>query len=263
MVKRKFETDDVVATPEYQLTLFGNKWDLEEVEGSVARRVLIFLFTKRLNANDVDSQLFQRIMMDTGSWLIKAQLAYKYFVDRIANNGLWSEHGVPAYFRYTRDVIEIRNNCHLAFLRAGFGPNGEFLFHPNAYISEGSYLEAAHHFAKRKGMTFPEWLPENYEAQFEDFNLKYAARGRMVDKHGEPLTDDRYIRGIGYVSDFPELVVEASSMSRDTGRDAAARAGNTGPETPEIQELRLIMNRIEQEGLTIPPDLLEKIRSLL
>lgn len=265
VVKQKNINDDVVATPEYQLTLFGNKWELEEVEGSVARRVLIFLFTKRLNPNDIDSQLFSRILMDMGSWIVKALLAYRYFVEKISNNGMWSAHGVPQYFHYTKDIIEIRNNAHLSFLREGFGPNGEFLFHPDAYISEGTYIEAFQHFTKRKGATFPEWTPEVWESQFEDFGLCYAPKGGMMDKQGEALTDDRYIRGIGYVADFPELVQEANTMAQDArgiGSSTGVPVGS-GSEGPEIQTLRQTMDTIAQKGLTIPMDLLQTMRALL
>lgn len=266
VVKQKNINDDIVAVPQYQLTLFGNKWELEEVEGSVARRVLIFLFTKRLNANDVDSQLFSRILMDMGSWLVKALLAYRYFVEKMSNNGLWSAHGVPQYFHYTKDIIEIRNNAHLSFLREGFGPNGAFLFHPDAYISEGAYLEACHHFAKRKGTTFPEWVPEVYESQFEDFHLQYAPKGGMMDRQGELMTDDRYIRGIGYMAEFPELVAEANTMAQDArgrGSSVGVPVGGSGQEVPEIQNLRLIMEQVSQKGLTIPSDLLEMMRELI
>jgi len=267
VVKQKNVNDDVVALCEHQLTLFGNNWTLEEAEGSVARRVLLFLFTKRLNPNDIDSQLFARILMDMGSLITKMLLAYDYFVQRMSNNGLWSAHGVPAYFHYTKDLIEIRNNAHLSFLREGFGPNGEFLFHPQAYISEGAYLEAAHHFAKRKGTVFPEWTPEIYESQFEDFGLSYAPKGRMMDKQGEPLTDDRYIRGIGYVCEFTELMAEAGKLAQDTrGRGAANRPRDAslpvGQEAPIIQNLREIMAQVSQKGLEIPNDLVETMRTL-
>jgi hypothetical protein len=227
--------------------------------------VLMFLFTKRLNPNDIDASLFARIIMDMGSWIVKALLAYRYFVDKMSNNGLWSEHGVPAYFRYTKDLIEIRNNVHLSFLREGFGPGGEFLFHPHAYMSEGAYLEAAHSFAKRKGTTFPEWIPEVYETQFEDFGLSYAPKGRMMDKHGDPLTDDRYIRGIGYMNEFSELVKHSNRLAQDLHRGASSD-GNVrtkeGPEAPAVQSLREAMNEIQQKGLEVPHDLVEKMRTL-
>lgn len=267
VVKRKNINDDVVALCEYQLTLFGNKWELEEVEGSVARRVLMFMFTKRLNPDDIDSQLFARIIMDMGSWIVKALLAYRYFVEKMSNNGMWSAHGVPAYFHYTKDLIELRNNVHLSFLREGFGPSGEFLFHSRAYISEGAYIEAAKAFAARKGMEFPEWTPEVYESQFEDFGLSYAEKGRMTDNHGEPLTDDRYIRGIGYAQEFPDLLREANQQAEAAKiRRSAGRRGQStvppGQESPEIQNLRNIMAAISQNGLVVPTDLIEKMRAL-
>ena len=265
VVKQKHVNDDVVATPEYQLTMFGNQWKLEEVEGSVARRVLIFLFTKRLNPNDIDNMLFQRNLMDIGSWLMKALLAYRYFLEKITNNGMWSAHGVPQYFHYTKDVIEIRNNAHLSFLREGFGPNGQLLFHPDAYISEGMYIEAFQQFTKRKGATFPEWTPEVWETQFDDFGLRYASKGGMSDKHGGVLTDDRYIRGIGYACDFPELMEEADTMAHDS-RGAGSSTGvptGSGTECPEIQALRDTIKVIAEKGLTIPIDLLQQMRELL
>lgn len=269
VIKRKNIREDVVALCEYQLTLFGNKWELEEVEGSVARRVLMFLFTKRLDRDDIDSQLFARILMDMGSWIIKALLAYKYFVERMSNNGLWSTHGVPAYFHYTKDLIEIRNNVHLSFLREGFGPNGEFFFHPRAFISEGMYLEAAHHFAARKGMTFPEWVPEIYESAFEDYGLCYVEKGKMTDNMGTKLTDDKYIRGIGYVSDFPALAKEADDLERGTRNSdtlanaQATEADNRQTELPIIQHLRENLKGIQDNGIEVPHDLLQQMRLLL
>ena len=266
VVKRKNIDADVVATPSYQLTLFGNKWELQEVEGSVARRVLLFLFTKRLNPNDVDSQLFSRILMDIGTWLVKVQLAYRWFVEKMGSNGLWSAHGVPQYFHYTKDLIEIRNNVHLSFLREGFGPNGEFLFHPNAYISEGAYLDAAQHYAKRKGTVFPEWVPEMYETQFEDFGLHYAPKGGMVGKDGEHLTDDRYICGIGYAQEFPELLEEAGRLAQDTQKGTTSRVRDATlsneQEVPAIQNLRDAINEIRDKGLNVPHDLLDQLRAI-
>ena len=242
--------------------MFGNQWELEEVEGSVARRVLMFLFSKRLNQNDIDALLFARITMDIGPLILKWMYAYQYFIDRIKNLGLWSEHGVPEYFHYTKELIEIRNNVLLSFLQEGFGPKGEFIFHAQAYMTEGDFLDAGHQYAKRKGLTFPEWKQEVYQSQFEDFGLTYAPKGRMMDSHGNLLTDDRYIRGIGYKSEFSDLNVDDTNSSARNARRRTQTQVPRGQEAPTIQSLREVMSQIKQKGFEIPMDLIEQMRVL-
>lgn len=253
VVKRKNIGKDVVRIPEYQLTLIGNKWQLEEVEGSVARRVLMFLFTKRLSPEMIDPLMFRRIMMDIGAYLIKVQLSYAYFANRMTSNGLWSSYGVPQYFHYTKELVEVQNNLHLSFLRDGYGTLGEFIFHPNAYISEKSYLESFETYVKRKGMAFPEWTSEIYKTEFEDFKLHYVEKGKMVDQHGDRLTDGRYIRGIGFADEFSHLKAdEADPETNQTGQS----------DVYIVRQFEDLLGQIEKDKIRITYGLVERLQQV-
>lgn len=106
--------------------------------GNVSRRMLIFLFSKVVRT--VDTNLFDKCMLEMGSFMKKCVACYHDMVGSFGGRGIWDRGVLPEYFHNTKRQMQAETNPLQAFLQSehctvGAGEHSDFNNFRVVYIS--------------------------------------------------------------------------------------------------------------------------------
>ena len=97
--------------------------------GSIARRLMIFAFLKKVPQSQLDPFLWKKIKNNIPNILRKCNLAYLEAINHYAKRNIWDI--LPSYFRFRREELSEKTNPLKQFLKS---PG--IIYKPNCYISE-------------------------------------------------------------------------------------------------------------------------------
>ena len=109
--------------------------------GSIARRLIIFAFNKKVPRSQLDPQLWNKIKLNIPNILRKCNLAYLDAVNKYASKNIWDI--LPNYFRIKQQEISEQTNELKKFLKSQTVVYGK-----NYYISERELNENFQAFLK-------------------------------------------------------------------------------------------------------------------
>lgn len=168
--------------------------------GSIARRLIIFAFNKKVPRSKLDPQLWNRIKKNIPNILRKCNLAYLDAVNKYASKNIWDI--LPNYFRIKQQEISEQTNELKKFLK---GPR--VVYGKNYYISEKELKEHFLAFLKDNRKTFnysPDKLNEPFQTLEEEYNSEIKltkidrrlAKFKTLENDSFPNKRGDWIRGM-------------------------------------------------------------------
>ena len=169
--------------------------------GSIARRIIIFAFNKKVPRSELDPRLWDKIKENIPQILRKCNLAYLDAVNKYSSKNIW--HVLPSYFRFRQEEISEQTNILKKFLKSPGVVYGK-----DYYISEEE-LKAyfMEYLSKEKNTRFQysidklnepfQILEEEYNTEIKD--VKIDRRKSWFKKLQNDKFKDRkgvWIRGI-------------------------------------------------------------------
>jgi hypothetical protein len=148
---------------------------LSDSNGSIARRFLQFIFSRKIPDNMKDLNLDDKLFANLPMTMHKCNMAYIEFRERVGSDDIWNH--VPDYFKRQRDNIK-KQNAIYSFLSSDklkFGP--EFKCEFNSFsIAYKHYCKELCSSNKFKSLTKMDTI-----GPFQDHNEKFGTNIKVVD----------------------------------------------------------------------------------
>lgn len=184
------------------LFFVGNELpDWRDASGSMARRLMLFVFRKRIT--DVDTELFTRMQTNTALFLLRIIVSYRQAVVLYGKIGIWGrrsdgEYILPAQLRKFRDDMVHAVQPLMNYLnRSGQFINCRDFFNKEPtdfYIPETVVRDGFRKWCKDSSIDCPPWNEDLWHVTFEDAGIERRHEAR--DWEGD-LVNDFFLFGIG------------------------------------------------------------------
>ena len=141
--------------------------------GSMTRRLVIFPFSKRVNKNDTDTHLSQKLKNEMCNVIVKCNRAYLEAVSKYGKKNIWSQ--LPSCFLETQEMLAEQTNSMQHFMASGKLIFGETIYCPESLFKD-KFMEHCreNNFLKQK------FLPDFYSGPFDDFSNRYKIEIKIV-----------------------------------------------------------------------------------
>ena len=186
------------------LFFVGNELpDWRDASGSMARRLMLFVFRKRIT--EVDTGLFDRMQANTAAFLLRITVSYRQAVILYGDTGIWgrkdNEFILPAQLRKFRDDMVHAVQPLMNYLNR----SGQFMIcrdfmdkEPgDYYIPESVVRDGFKKWCKDSSIESPAWNEDLWHVTFEDSGIE--RRHDTRDWEGD-LVSDFFLFGIGLAS---------------------------------------------------------------
>ena len=183
------------------LFFVGNELpDWRDASGSMARRLMLFVFRKRIM--DVDTGLAERMQANTAAFLLRIVVSYRQAVILYGDSGIWGkkdgEYILPAQLRKFRDDMVHAVQPLMNYLNR----SGQFVLcrdlldqqHLDYYIPETVIRDGFRKWCKDSSIESPPWNEDLWHITFEDAGI--ARRHDTRDWDGDSISDF-FLFGIG------------------------------------------------------------------
>ena len=176
------------------LFFVGNELpDWRDASGSMARRLMLFVFRKRIT--EVDTGMAERMQKNTAAFLLRIIISYRQAVIQYGDSGIWGkkdgEHIIPAQLRKFREdmVHAVQPLMHYLNRSGQFAVCRDFLDRDpnNFYIPESVVRDGFKKWCKDSSIDSPPWNEDLWLVTFEDsgINRRYDTR----DWEGDEVSD--------------------------------------------------------------------------
>jgi hypothetical protein len=137
--------------------------------GSIARRILVFMFNKKVRKGD--TQLGNKLRGEIGYIIQACNRAYLEAVNKYGSEDIWNI--VPEYFRKTRDELMESTNA-----LAGFLGSDRVIRDPEKklFVREGNFIEAFNNYCRDMNIPKQRWNGQYCMGPFSEFGVE-------VDRH--------------------------------------------------------------------------------
>jgi hypothetical protein len=194
----KFQVPGIMAGNENP----GGQAGMADKAGSLARRLLIFLYSKRVPKNMSDPKLPQKLQSELGNLLLKCNRAYLEFVHLNGDKDIWRI--VPTYFLETQKDFSKDSNMIVAFLSSN-----RITFDPAQYCPLSKFQSEFRDFCISNGMSRQniQFTNESLVAALADLSfdknirlhLDKARSRKTWPLHSTNTIEDCYIEGLNIV----------------------------------------------------------------
>ncbi len=162
--------------------------------GSISRRLLVFLFNKKVAANKSDTQLAHKLKKEISTILPLCIRAYLDAVNRYGESDIWNV--VPKYFRDSRDEMAETTNALVHFLnsdRVVYNDDKDDV-DPNKYVKESVFIDVFNSHCKEMNIGKTKWGRQYYIGPFQ-------SRGLTTEKDRKkyPRTEDGAMSTSNYI----------------------------------------------------------------
>jgi len=142
----------------------------EDQQGSIVRRIVLFLFTKAVT--NVDTLIPAKLLDEMPALLLKCNKAYLQAVREVQSRSIWSV--LPQYFHTTRDEMAQVVNSMRGFLASDAVQLGTDLFCPISTVRG----EWAKFIADLNIRPKPTWNSDLYTGPMESKGLSVVTQNR-------------------------------------------------------------------------------------
>jgi len=115
--------------------------------GSMSRRLLIFLFSERVQKTD--TRLVEKCKDQLGALLIKCVLSYLLVVKKFGNVGIWTPGVLPKFFHSNKEQLMMRSDPVAAFVKE----SNMVTIREGATVNERNLAAAYGQFVEERGFT--------------------------------------------------------------------------------------------------------------
>ena len=166
-VKNQTATSKVWNIPAF---LAGNEVpQFSDNAGSISRRLLVFMFTKRVTKGD--TQLGRKLERELGHILHACNRAYLEAVNTHGSSDVWNV--IPQEFKDSRDEMAETTNQLMNFLKSE-----RVILGPDLYTRERTFVESFNDHCKEANLGKARWTPQYCMGPFETFGLKIKKNAR-------------------------------------------------------------------------------------
>lgn len=164
--------------------------------GSIARRLIIFAFNKKVPKSKVDPRLWKKLKDNIPNILRKCNLAYLDAINKYGSKNIWEV--LPEYFRKRQNELSEQTNELKKFLKTPI-----IIYNKNYYISERELIQKFNEYLKENNKRYvytTEKLCEPFQTLEEEYNteisiVKIDRRKRKYKKILDNNDDFKGFRG--------------------------------------------------------------------
>lgn len=158
----------------------------QDNQGSVARRLPIFLFKNKVTNGD--ARLGQKLENTISNILYKCNRAYLEAVNKFGNVIIWTI--LPDYFKETTKIMSEQTNSLIHFLNSD-----RLRFDPELYCPQQKFVQVFKEYCSEHNFRKCPFRKDYYEGPFEDYKL-YVKRVKKFDKDENRMRTQNWIFGI-------------------------------------------------------------------
>ena len=176
------------------LFFVGNELpDWRDASGSMARRLMLFVFRKRIT--EVDPGIAERMQKNTAAFLLRIIISYRQAVIQYGDSGIWGskdgEYIIPLQLRKFRDDMVHAVQPLMNYLNR----SGQFTVcqnfpgrnHNDYYIPESVIRDGFKKWCKDSSIDSPPWNEDLWLVPFEDSGI--SRRHDTLDWEGDEVSD--------------------------------------------------------------------------
>lgn len=182
----------------------------QDNSGSIARRLIIFGFNKKVPTSQLDPELWNKIKENLPNLLRKCNLAYLDAVNKWHKKNIWSI--LPQYFTNRQKELSEQTNDLMKFLRSSGVVYGK-----NYYISEKDFRTVFLEFCKemgKKGRYEVDKLIEPFQSLQEEYDTEISmvkidrrkSKFKNLDEDTYPDKKGMWIRGMTIQDEANEIL---------------------------------------------------------
>jgi phage/plasmid-associated DNA primase len=183
-----------------------------DASGSISRRILPLIFKNIVRAEDVDTELPEKIAREMPNLIVKLSRSYLEFANKNRGRGIWKI--VPKYFLRNKDELTRQTN-----------PLRNFLFHQdrvifgeNIYCKIDHFRDAFKDFCNENAFPVPRWNETFYNPVFKQYanDNGVSIKVEACSLSPRPNTDrppemGTFIMGVGLASEYRSGEVNGDS----------------------------------------------------
>ena len=139
--------------------------------GSISRRLIVFLFNKKVKAGKGDTQLGKKLEKEVGHILYAAARTYLDTVNKHGSSDIWSI--LPKYFRDSRDEMAATTNALHSFITSD-----RVILRDDVYCKESVFIDVFNNYCKEKNYPKAKWTQQYCMGPFDTFGLS-SSRNRL------------------------------------------------------------------------------------
>lgn len=180
----------------------------DDNSGSVARRFLVFAFSKMVGSNE-DTDLPRKLRDEVPAIICKSARAYLEAVETYAGRGFWNI--VPAYFKQTKDDLQAATNPLVSFMTDA----AAVVMEPYEYVQEMDFKKAFFDWCEANGMRRPRWNKDYYQGVFQQKGILIEAKAHYKPRNGDvlaPLRHGTWFKGCNVVVGVPAPVPVSNTV---------------------------------------------------
>jgi hypothetical protein len=162
--------------------LFGYK----DTAGSIPRRVIVFMFSKRIKKDDGDTRLGQKLAFEMPDIMLACNRLYLQMVNQYGSRDIWSL--LPKYFHDNRENLAEATNALVKYFKSG-----EVVLGGNFWIRENTFAEAFKDYCLRMSYGVNRWNQQLAMGPFATYDIETQCGIRATDADGQEFIGTVYI----------------------------------------------------------------------
>ena len=166
----------------------------QDNQGSIARRLVIFDFIRKVSASDGDCKLGEKLQKEVPTILIKCNKAYLEAINKYKDVDIWKI--LPKYFQNTRKEMADQINSLVNFLNSDI-----LVYNTQYYCLKSKFVQLFQEHCSSNNLKKPAFKKDFYDGPFDDKNLK-VVRMRKMDKDDGKMKTKEWILGVDIRDDF-------------------------------------------------------------
>ena len=169
--------------------------------GSISRRLLIFIFGRKVNAGASDTQLGNKIKKEFPNILQACVRMYLQAVNKYGTADVWNI--VPKQLKDNRDDIAETTNALIHYIKSDKVRLG-----PDCYVKEADFVEAFNRHCQEMNMGKIKWSKQYAMGPFESFGIEIKKLRKRYPKDSNKSVSCNFMIGIELVYDLQEHTEE-------------------------------------------------------
>jgi hypothetical protein len=195
-VARKFGTPDMKRWTVPGIISGNQPPNYQDNQGSIGRRLAIFEFAQKVNKNDIDPELSDKLKKELPSILFKCNRAYIEAVNKYRKNDIWKI--LPKYFQETRDQMADQINSLVNFLGSD-----QLIYNPEFYCKKKRFTQKFTDHCMTNNLKRSAFRKDYFEGPFEDRNIK-VVRCKKFDRDDGRMVTAEWIIGVEIRDDYED-----------------------------------------------------------
>ena len=171
-------------------------------QGSIGRRLAIFNFKKTVKAEDIDSELDNKLKEEIPNILFKCNRAYLEAIKQYKGQGFWKI--CPKYFADATKEMNKQTNALVHFL-----DSNEIVYNKKLYCLKSDFVRSFNNYAKINNFTKSRFTKNYYEGPFEEKGIKLVREIKQIPGEPDESKMAEWLIGIN-LADF--ILNETNSM---------------------------------------------------